>query len=56
MRETGTGQQVAQLHDRYMMMMMSLRSVHTNTEIEFDIHVFLHHDIIYENDQQDATV
>jgi hypothetical protein len=22
MRETGTGQQVAQLHDRYMMMMM----------------------------------
>jgi hypothetical protein len=24
MRETGTGQQVAQLHDRYMMMMMMM--------------------------------
>jgi hypothetical protein len=24
MRETGTGQQVAQLHDRYMMMMMGM--------------------------------
>jgi hypothetical protein len=29
MRETGTGQQVAQLHDRYIMMMMILQlSVH----------------------------
>jgi len=27
-RETGTGQQVAQLHDRYMMMMMTITSVH----------------------------
>jgi len=25
--ETGTGQQVAQLHDRYMMMMMMMRKV-----------------------------
>jgi hypothetical protein len=27
MRETGTGQQVAQLHDRYMMMMMMMRKL-----------------------------
>jgi len=26
-RETGTGQQEAQLHDRYMMMMMMIRNV-----------------------------
>jgi hypothetical protein len=29
MRETGTGQQVAQLHDRYMMMMMMNYSLTT---------------------------
>jgi hypothetical protein len=28
MRETGTGQQVAQLHDRYMMMMMMMMGKH----------------------------
>jgi len=30
-RETGTGQQVAQLHDRYMMMMMMMFSSGYNT-------------------------
>jgi hypothetical protein len=29
-RETGTGQQVAQLHDRYMMMMMMLLLIEIN--------------------------
>jgi hypothetical protein len=28
----------------------------TDTIFAFDIHVSVHHDIIYENDQQDATV
>jgi hypothetical protein len=28
MRETGTGQQVAQLRDRYMMMMMMMMMMH----------------------------
>jgi hypothetical protein len=27
MRETGTGQQVAQIHDRYMMMMMMMMMI-----------------------------
>jgi len=30
LRETGTGQQVAQLHDRYMMMMMMISICHQN--------------------------
>jgi hypothetical protein len=33
MRETGTGQQVAQLHDRYMMMMMMMITFANNVPI-----------------------
>jgi hypothetical protein len=32
MRETGTGQQVAQLHDRYMMMMMMMMMIGRRNE------------------------
>jgi hypothetical protein len=35
MRETGTGQQVAQLHDRYMMMM-----IYTAIDTTFTVHEF----------------
>jgi len=38
MRETGTGQQVAQLHDRYMMMMMMMMMMMIFREFS---HVFL---------------
>jgi hypothetical protein len=34
MRETGTGQQVAQLHDRYMMMMMTKDSYTRNITLK----------------------
>ena len=33
-RETGTGQQVAQLHDRYMMMMMIIHLLKSSTRFE----------------------
>jgi hypothetical protein len=35
MRETGTGQQVAQLHDRYMMMMMMMMMVYAEMKYLF---------------------
>jgi hypothetical protein len=37
MRETGTGQQVAQLHDRYMMMMTKMLRAPTKEAVRTDI-------------------
>jgi hypothetical protein len=37
-RETGTGQQVAQLHDRYMMMMMRMMMIKAIMGVEAYIH------------------
>jgi hypothetical protein len=37
MRETGTGQQVAQLHDRYMMMMMKTRRSPSQTSFPVQV-------------------
>jgi len=46
-RETGTGQQVAQLHDRYMMMMKFENStLHTYTKVLRSVCIFVNHTIL----------